>query len=57
MRIRSHLAGGYEAAGQLEKAITLHEQNYTDRQRILGPDHPETTASRTNLAKAKAAWQ
>ncbi|WP_419469331.1 tetratricopeptide repeat protein [Candidatus Frankia alpina] len=30
----------------------MHEQTLTDRLRILGPDHPDTLASRSNLAGA-----
>ncbi|MCX4099072.1 tetratricopeptide repeat protein [Nocardia sp. alder85J] len=34
------------------RAIPLHEQALTDRERILGPDHPDTLGSRNNLASA-----
>ncbi|WP_368858555.1 tetratricopeptide repeat protein, partial [Streptomyces griseoflavus] len=33
----------------------LHRQTLTDRERILGPDHPDTLTSRNNLARAEAA--
>ncbi|MFD3484493.1 tetratricopeptide repeat protein, partial [Streptomyces sp. NPDC058665] len=36
----------------LGRAITLYEQTLTDRLRILGKDHPDTLASRNNLAAA-----
>ena len=41
----------YEA-GDLGRAIPLHEQTLADRLRVLGPDHPDTLASRNNLAGA-----
>ncbi|MGW5317831.1 tetratricopeptide repeat protein, partial [Nocardia thailandica] len=49
---RNNLAGAYESAGRLAEAITLYEQTLTDRERVLGPDHPTTLASRNNLAGA-----
>jgi len=42
----------YQSAGDLAKAIPLYEQTLTDRERILGPNHPDTLASRNNLAGA-----
>jgi hypothetical protein len=30
----------------------LHEQTLADRERLLGPDHPDTLPSRSNLANA-----
>jgi len=38
--------------GQAAFATLLSEQNLTDRQRVLGPDHPSTLTSRNNLAWA-----
>ncbi|MFE5084489.1 tetratricopeptide repeat protein [Streptomyces mirabilis] len=49
---RSNLAGAYGAAGDLGRAIPLHEQTLADRMRVLGDDHPDTLASRTRLANA-----
>ena len=46
----NNLACAYQAAGKLEEAITLYEQNLTDYTRILGPNHPSTLTSRNNLA-------
>ncbi|WP_344915074.1 tetratricopeptide repeat protein [Streptosporangium oxazolinicum] len=44
-------AGQYlEAVGDLSRAIPLFEQTLTDFRRVLGEDHPETLASRNNLA-------
>ena len=39
-------------AGRRRKAIDLHERNLADRERLLGPDHPNTLTSRHNLAMA-----
>ena len=30
----------------------MHEQTLADRERVLGPDHRDTLASRNNLANA-----
>ncbi len=39
----------------LTRAIPLLERTLTDRERVLGPDHPHTLASRYNLANAYAS--
>ena len=49
---RNNLAGAYQSAGDLGRAIPLYEQTLTDRERVLGPDHPGTLTSRNNLASA-----
>ena len=49
---RNNLAGAYHAAGKLDQAIPLFEQNLTDQEQILGPRHPDTLTSRNNLAAA-----
>ncbi|KOV86033.1 hypothetical protein ADL03_09520, partial [Nocardia sp. NRRL S-836] len=49
---RSNLANAYESAGDLGRAIPLHEATLADRERVLGPDHPSTLLSRSNLANA-----
>ena len=49
---RNNLANAYRAAGRLDEAITLHEQTLAARERVLGPDHPDTLNSRNNLAIA-----
>lgn len=36
----------------MAEAIALHEQNLTDRGRVLDSDHPETLRTRNNLAEA-----
>ena len=46
------VARAYLSAGMLNQAIALFEQNLADRERILGPDHPDTLTSRNNLARA-----
>ncbi|KUM87945.1 hypothetical protein AQI88_40280 [Streptomyces cellostaticus] len=49
---RSDLAGAYEFAGDLQRAIPLYEQTLNERRRLLGNDHPDTLASRSDLAGA-----
>ena len=46
------VARAYLSAGLLHQAIILFEQTLADSERILGPDHPGTLASRNNLASA-----
>ena len=36
----------------LAKAITLYQDTLAARERVLGPDHPDTLSSRNNLAGA-----
>ena len=38
-----------------DRAIPLYEATLTDMERVLGPDHPDTLASRNNLAYAYQA--
>ena len=52
---RDNLAGAYQAAGDLGRAIPLYEQTLAGRQRVLGEDHPDTLTSRNNLADAYQA--
>jgi len=52
MNSRNNLALAYRDAGRTGEAITLHEQTLADRERLLGPDHPDTLSSRDNLASA-----
>ncbi len=42
----------FESAGRLGVAIPLYEQALTGTERVLGADHPDTLASRHNLAGA-----
>ncbi|MCA1702267.1 MAG: tetratricopeptide repeat protein [Actinobacteria bacterium] len=46
---RSNLALAYEWAGDLGRAIPLHEATLADYERVLGPDHPDTLTARHNL--------
>jgi hypothetical protein len=39
----------YRAAGRAAEAIPLHQQTLAAFERVLGPDHPDTLASRNNL--------
>ena len=39
----------------LTEAIALYERTLADRERVLGPDHPDTLTSRNNLAVAYRA--
>ncbi len=39
---RNNLAGAYQSAGQLERAIPLFEATLHDSERMLGPDHPRS---------------
>ena len=47
---RNNLASAYQAAGRAAEAIPLYERTLADRERVLGPDHPDTLPSRNNLA-------
>ncbi|MFD3931479.1 tetratricopeptide repeat protein [Streptomyces sp. NPDC058614] len=49
---RNNLASAYRSAGDLGRAITLHEATLADYTRVLGNDHPDTLTSRNNLANA-----
>ena len=41
--------------GAVDRAIIYFARAYSDRQRVLGPDHPDTLGSRNNLAYAYRA--
>jgi serine/threonine protein kinase/tetratricopeptide (TPR) repeat protein len=45
-----NLAGGYHAAGKLDKALPLLEEVLKLTKAKLGPDHPNTLTSMNNLA-------
>ncbi|MFD4743236.1 tetratricopeptide repeat protein, partial [Streptomyces virginiae] len=51
---RNNLAGAYESAGDLGRAIPLYEQTLTDTVRVLGGGHPFTVTVRGNLDAAVA---
>jgi hypothetical protein len=40
--MRNNLAGACPSAGDLERANSLYEAILTDRERVLGADHPDT---------------
>lgn len=46
------VARAYISAGLVDQAIPLFVQNLTDREHLLGPDHPDTLTARNNLASA-----
>ena len=48
---QNNLATAYEAAGQVERAIALHERTLSARKAALGPDHPDSLASRGHLIR------
>ena len=50
---RGNLAGAYQAAGDLGRAISLFEQTLADSVRVLGKDHPETKIVHGNLSAAR----
>jgi tetratricopeptide (TPR) repeat protein len=50
---RNNLASAYQAGGEYRRAAELHERTLADRERILGPDHPNTLNSRENLLRAR----
>lgn len=47
------LAESYWAAGRTGEAIAIFERVAADRERLLGPGHPDTLIARNNLAMAK----
>jgi tetratricopeptide (TPR) repeat protein len=55
LRAQNELAAAYQAAGQLDRAITLNERTLAARERALGEDHPDTLTTRSNLAFAYLA--
>ncbi|MGW3478981.1 tetratricopeptide repeat protein, partial [Streptomyces althioticus] len=40
----------YSDAGRVQEALELREHVLADRERLLGPDHPNTLSARNNLA-------
>jgi hypothetical protein len=52
---RHNLAVAYAAAGRTDDAIAIYEPLLTDRQRILGPEHPNTLNTRNHLGIAYQA--
>jgi hypothetical protein len=54
LRCRNNLAGAYQGAGDLVRAIPLFERTLADCERALGGDYPLTKTVRDNLADAVA---
>ncbi|MGP3690489.1 tetratricopeptide repeat protein [Streptomyces sp. IBSNAI002] len=48
---RHNLAGAYQGAGDLQRAVPLFERALEDAERTLGATHPLTLAGRNNLAE------
>ncbi|MFD4807005.1 tetratricopeptide repeat protein, partial [Streptomyces anulatus] len=46
------LAGALNAAGATSEELLLRRRILADRERVLGPDHPDILTSRNNLANA-----
>jgi hypothetical protein len=44
------IRGAYRSAGDLTRAISLYEATLTDRERVLGPDHPDTLISQCRFS-------
>ncbi len=49
---RDTLTRAYQVAGDLDQAIALFKQTFTDTEQVLGPHRPQTLTSRNNLAVA-----
>jgi hypothetical protein len=49
------LAGSYQRAGQVDRAVSLFESNLAGRRAKLGLDHPDTLRTTIDLAKAYVA--
>jgi hypothetical protein len=45
------MAIGYRALGRYEEEVGLDEETLSTRERVLGPEHPDTITSRNNLAQ------
>jgi hypothetical protein len=50
---RNNLAGAYQAAGDLGRAIPLYEQTLAESLRVLGTDHSQIKIVHRNLAAAR----
>ncbi|MFI6986563.1 tetratricopeptide repeat protein [Embleya sp. NPDC050154] len=51
---RNNLAGAYESAGDLGRAIPLHERILEVAERVLGAGHPLIAVVRANLEWARS---
>jgi preprotein translocase subunit SecA len=45
------MAIGYRALERYEEEVGLDEETLSTRERVLGPEHPDTITSRNNLAQ------
>jgi len=45
------MAIGYRALERYEEEVGLDEETLSTRERVLGPEHPNTITSRNNLAQ------
>ncbi|MFC7547430.1 tetratricopeptide repeat protein [Plantactinospora sp. GCM10030261] len=52
---QTKLANAYLAAGDLKRAVSLHEQILAETQRIVGGDNPQTMTAANNLAASYRA--
>jgi pentatricopeptide repeat protein len=50
LSLGNSLAIGHSTAGRIQEAIELDELTLEVRERVLGPEHPDTLANRSNLA-------
>ena len=48
--IRSHIGTALGESGDYEEAVSVFEELVNDREDYLGPDHPDSLRSRSNLA-------
>ena len=51
-RARANLADTYHLAHKLKDALPLYERTFADRERVQGPDHPDTITACGSLASA-----
>ncbi|MFC9250058.1 tetratricopeptide repeat protein [Amycolatopsis thailandensis] len=51
---RNNLASACEAAGDLDRAVSLFEATLTDSERVLGPHHPIARTIRSDLDGAQS---
>jgi hypothetical protein len=50
LELASGLAPGYRDLGRYQEAAELVEATLRIKERVLGPEHPDTLTSRNNLA-------
>jgi Tetratricopeptide repeat len=55
LRLRGWAVQQLRAAADLTRAIDIGQRTLTDRERVLGGEHPDTLTSRNNLAYAYAS--